>query len=561
MASGVRSHWIAYAVAAAFGWLAASFQIQNTSIGWHLASGRWILEHGAVPRADPFSFTARGTPWVDHEWLFQTAAARLERAGGPGALVLARGLWAALLAALLVRVSLLGGLDPLAALLLSVVCVWGARPRFFIRPELFTLLLVPALVALFLFRSRLRTAVFLAAAAVMVLVGANAHAGILIAAPLLAALLCGELLGAWRAAGWDRRALLSGASGVAVAALVPLLNPAGWKLYKIPLEITELVGRDTIPNPEWISPSLLQAPALYIATALALLVLALGERAPQRWILLLLSAALAFRYVRNLGLFFVLLPLALAPALARLPGFGGGTAEGIGRLVRRALQGAAWALPPLVGLGFLVEQGRPFGFRLDPDFYPIAACDFLERKRLPRIHLFNDVKFGGYLLERFHPPQTVFLDDRNEIHAPLLAEIFGLLRRSDVRGWERLLERYRIDTALVRYTPHLTQVLGPDRRPRVPRSFSALWFPDRRWALVYWDDVAMVLVRRAGADPAWLQRHAYRAVRPDDVEYLRRGLAAGWIDRDLFVRELGRKLAEQPDCVRARRLLELASKP
>ena len=553
---------IAYCVAAAFGFLAASFQLQNTSIGWHLACGRWILDHGAVPRADAFSFTAQGTPWIDHEWLFQVVAAAIEGAGGPAALVLWRGLWIALLAVLLVRIGLQSGLHHLAALLLAVLCIWGARLRFFVRPELFTLLIAPCVVALFLERHKFRALPFYGALAALMVVGGNAHAGILIVPPLLAALLFGELAYGWRSGRVDRSQLASGAGAVALAAAVPLLNPYGWKLYWVPIEITNLVGRDYILNPEWISPAPLQTPGLYLAFGAALLLLLLArDRSPLRWILLLAAGALAFRYVRNLGLFFVLLPLAVAPALAKLPGCGRQAAEGSARLVRRALQGAAWALPPLVALGFIVDQERPFGFQFDAGYYPIAACDFLQRERLPAARLYNDVKFGGYLLERFFPPRTVFIDDRNEIHEPLLRRIFSILRRSDTRGWERLLAGYSIDTALVRYVPQLTEVLGPDRRPRIPRSFSALWFPARRWALVYWDDVAMVLVRRAGADPDSLGAKEYRVVRPDDLEYLRRGLAAGWLDRAAFLAELRRKLKEQPDCQRARLLLTLAQQP
>ncbi len=47
------------------------FEIANTSIGWHLATGDWILANRAFIHADPFSFTSGGAPWIDHEWLFQ----------------------------------------------------------------------------------------------------------------------------------------------------------------------------------------------------------------------------------------------------------------------------------------------------------------------------------------------------------------------------------------------------------------------------------------------------------------------------------------------------------
>jgi hypothetical protein len=36
---------------------------------WHLAAGRWIVEHGRVPDADPFSHSMPGASWTAREWL------------------------------------------------------------------------------------------------------------------------------------------------------------------------------------------------------------------------------------------------------------------------------------------------------------------------------------------------------------------------------------------------------------------------------------------------------------------------------------------------------------
>lgn len=36
---------------------------------WHIATGRWVLEHGGVPNSDPFSHTIPGADWHAHEWL------------------------------------------------------------------------------------------------------------------------------------------------------------------------------------------------------------------------------------------------------------------------------------------------------------------------------------------------------------------------------------------------------------------------------------------------------------------------------------------------------------
>jgi hypothetical protein len=40
---------------------------------WHLSTGRWIVEHKAVPHEDPFSFTEKKAPWVLTQWLGSTS--------------------------------------------------------------------------------------------------------------------------------------------------------------------------------------------------------------------------------------------------------------------------------------------------------------------------------------------------------------------------------------------------------------------------------------------------------------------------------------------------------
>src|SRR5215471_14864462 len=49
---------------------------------WHIALGRWIFEHHAVPTTDPFSATLQGTHWVAFEWLSQIAFAFAYGLGG-----------------------------------------------------------------------------------------------------------------------------------------------------------------------------------------------------------------------------------------------------------------------------------------------------------------------------------------------------------------------------------------------------------------------------------------------------------------------------------------------
>ncbi|MGB0043097.1 MAG: hypothetical protein WBP91_07965, partial [Terriglobales bacterium] len=36
----------------------------DNDMGWHLATGRWVVEHRQIPRTDVLSFPSAGTPWM-----------------------------------------------------------------------------------------------------------------------------------------------------------------------------------------------------------------------------------------------------------------------------------------------------------------------------------------------------------------------------------------------------------------------------------------------------------------------------------------------------------------
>lgn len=515
------------------------FEIANTSIGWHLASGDWILAHRAFLHSDPFSFTSGGAPWIDHEWLFQVGVAIAYSLGGAPALVALRALAIGVLAVMLLVIGVRSGLSPAAALLLSALCVVGARGRFFVRPELATLVIVPAAVWIFLRRQRYSSPLWLMALAGIMVIGANTHGGVLVVPPLLGGIVVAEAAQMACSRRWQPAMLGSGVGAVAVTVGALLVNPYGWHLLTVPFRLSHLVSLDHIPNPEWIMSSPARVPAFYTAVVATAVVLALRERRLAYWALFLIAAALAVRHIRNVGLFFVLLPVAVAPALATWsPLTAGG--EPTTRDRRRARLLAVAAVAALV-LAVVTSPRPRFGIGFAQDFYPDSACAFLDAEGLPQHQLYNDVRFGGYLIHRYGPRRQVFQDDRNEIHEPLLRRIWEIFRASDVSAWSEMLAGYDADTALVRYHPPIT-VTDPSGNLLGVRGFSVLWFPADTWALVYWDDIAMVFVRRQIAPAEWLHRHEYRVIRPDDLAELEQRVTVDAGFRAAVAHELERAL-------------------
>jgi len=109
--------------------------VVDNDVFWHLATGRLIWATGAVPHADPFSWTAPGRAWIAHEWLTETVLYPLYAHGGYPALML---VWAFVITAAFAvsyaTARLLGATRPLAVGVTGLAAIasdhtWGVRPQ------------------------------------------------------------------------------------------------------------------------------------------------------------------------------------------------------------------------------------------------------------------------------------------------------------------------------------------------------------------------------------------------------------------------------------------------
>jgi hypothetical protein len=145
---------LAAAALTAYAATAAVVPLVNNDIWIHLTTGGLILDEGAVPQVDRYSFTAAGNRYVPHEWLAAVLYATAERAAGlPGVHVVAKvlptfAIAATLLAAVAATRAPWGLALPVLVLALTVL-----RYRVLARPELLALPLLLATVAL-LWRDR-----------------------------------------------------------------------------------------------------------------------------------------------------------------------------------------------------------------------------------------------------------------------------------------------------------------------------------------------------------------------------------------------------------------------
>lgn len=551
-----------------FAAVAGTVRLKAYDLFWHLASGRWILEHGALPRTDPFRFTSRDVPWVDHEWLFQVVIAGLERLWGLPSLVVGLAVLVVALATLLFTSLRRAGAPAAGAALVVLVAVLGARGRFFLRPELASLFLLPLSISLLQWFRRTGIRVPALVLPALVVLWVNFHPGALLAPGVTAAYLVGT-----RLPGGRRPVPLGWVLGLpALTFLALLANPYGAGVFTVPFGIAEALRGLPGTNPEWLPVWKEPAPFLFffcgVAALLGLAVLA-AVRAkrldPATGLVALLLAVLASTGLRHQGLFFVGAAFFAGEILADLSRLRDPNQESrpLGKLLvpLACLLAAFWCvLPPSRG-PLRPRQGafRP-GFGIEPGRFPEKAVDDLvkrQREGQPVGNLYNDVAFGGYLLWRLYPPRQVFIDARNEVNPGLFHELAAA--RASEEGWTALLARYGIDGALVRYDDRPRQVLAPPAVPGGPpqiehHTTNALFFPRDRFALVYWDDVAMIFLRRTPERAALLEGEEYRFIHPEDWRATVAEAEADPFFRAAALEEIERRLREDPGVTRALQL-------
>jgi hypothetical protein len=534
-----------YGIALALG-LAAAFglclgPIQNPDLPWHLAAGRWMAENVQVPRQDCFSWTKAGTPWIDFEWGSQLAFYALYRAGGNAALWLFKA----------------AGFFSLALLLLALLRAWGigglwpglAAPAFMaallqsqdVRPELFSLMAL--MLQLFLLeRRRLglplpKAPLLLAAHAGLYAAWANLHSGFPTGLGLCAVYAAADLLPprepprgpgpmAWAAAGL----------------LGTFLNPWGLRLYAVFADhwehralLRELVmewGRPRIGN---IYQTLYW---LLIAFSFSgfLLAAARGEAVAAEHAAAAavfgLFSSLAFRTTAYATILVFPLGLRCWHAMDCPPGL---------RRARAASLAAALAF--LAWRAGIIVRHEGFLRTIAPcRGEPAGAAAFLraEKRVLSGLNFYNPYDWGGYLDWALFPDYKVFMDGRY-IFIHVLASADAALSTPVAFG--KFLDRRGIDLALISNDNRMTGF-----RDVLPaRPFAAYAMPGREWALLYWDSLAEVLVRRSKAPPFWLASREYKHLKPRDLRTLGLRVESGEVRLQEVEAEIGRYKREIGD--------------
>lgn len=546
--------------------LAALHRVVSDDLWWRFGAAEWMLHHGRVLDHEIASWTAAGAPWYDYEWAYDLLVLGLWRLGGGHALAVSTMVLALGAGWLLYLALRRAGAEPVLAAVFLWLALFVARGRLQARPEMITMLLLPLVVwLLWRFRSTGASgALWLLVPAMAV--WANLHPGFLFGLGLLGLALVGETVE------WLRPGVSAedhGAIGARILVIGRLTMACGAASLATPrplgphwLALESFLGFRALGfrNLEW-EPMPFGADTwpFWLLLIGTVLLLALDLRRAHAADVLSVAAfgLLAVQTQRSAALLALVAPPVAAASLRRLQPIPlGGRASAGGRAVVHAALALAALL--LVPAALRTPVGPP-GVGMSWGRVPVEAASWVAREG-PHGRLFHHYRLGGYLGWRFGEGRPVFVDGKHIPYLPVLEE----MRRAMEEGYEAFqafLEDRGVEVAVLHYEqPPAPVVYGTDPETGEPRTgrraWSRVWFRQADWALVHWDDVAMVKVRRRGPNLWLAEAHEIRHLDPEDWRYQVAEVAAGHLDAGPILRDLEAKLARDPGSARARFLMD-----
>lgn len=157
----------------------------------------------------------------------------------------------------------------------------------------------------------------------------------------------------------------------------------------------------------------------------------------------------------------------------------------------------------LIGLvkGTPFDGGRKiFGIGVEYKHVPEGALKYLDKNGIYG-RVFNIFEWGGYIIWRDFPKRTVFVDPRGYLPSGLHEKINLAMGRPNLL--DSLENKYEFDVVLTGY---------PEVSMNADNIDLALLHPG--WALVYWDDNALVYLKKDGKYREVVNRDIYNFIKP-----------------------------------------------
>jgi len=499
--------------------------VADPDMGWHLATGRWVVQHHAVPSTDVLSFTTPGRPWIYPPFAGVLMYLIFTLSGYAGLSV-----FCAL--ACVGTVAYLTRRRDLASLCMAMFAVDAIALRTGPRADLFSTVFLALLFGeLWAFHRGWSQRLWLLP--VIMFLWVNLHPGFLLGLAIIAAYLlleaCDLPFAARRAAVGQR--LRRAAPWLAASILVTFINPWGPKLHSAALAIAGFGGQQQQGSfnsgamilellPVRFSSHMLRQMidlrdaengwVWLMAIAVVVIIIALGRKQVGAAVIQAAALYFAAEHQRYIGLFCVVTVIVggsvlseIAQAGAAVSGQRAGIPEHMPLVVPAALATAFVCLvagvTALRGADFISNRthvvkttGESFGVG-EAHWLPERAASFIRREQLPG-NIFEEYDVGGFAAWRLGPEYPDFIDGR--FGAMLGQQQKMLSSPPDSELWQSAADQWQLNVLL----------LSEGGGRALDRLYTTDFCRSANWRPIYMDEVSLVLLRNTPGNRPWIDR-------------------------------------------------------
>ena len=467
-----------------------SFVTADPDLWGHIKFGEGIWRAKGIVRVDPYSFTAYGQPWINHEWLSEIIFYLTYRHLGDAGLLFGKLSIGLFIVAVLSKICAIRKQNPIVYSTITVLAISVISPGFMIRPQVFSFLFFSLfLYVLHQFFSERRNLLFLLPCLMALWV--NLHGGFLMGWTLLITVVTWKTLTHFI---FGKKTKQLGALWMwtLIASAATLLNPYGYKLLVFLYKTLSLPRQIS----EWNPVSLLDLshPNLKLLALLFFTTLCKKPKQNEGWELVACAMTLiaSFCHGRHMPFFGIMVAPYLVFQLSALisdiqPRFPKLTFTRTSQNLVAIFLGILIAYQTYTGIRrYVISNCRII---VDPETYPVAAVRFLRLNNIQG-NLLLPFDWGEYAIWKLYPGCKVSVDGRFRTVYPEPVIQAHFIPRNDQAGWKTLIEKYPSDIILSRQTPF----------------YQALIEQGSKWIYVYSDPIAIVLLRNSQKNKEALQR-------------------------------------------------------
>lgn len=447
---------------------------EDGDLGRHITIGKYILNHWTIPTRDIFSHTMTGERLVPHEWLAQLIFGGLHAIAGLSGDVLLVALLIATTFSMSYRAIQQRNVFRIVAFLVAALAAYTSSIHWLARPHIFTFMFV----ALWSYQLENKSSKIWLFPLIM-LIWANTHGAFIFGFIILAAHLAGWFLDFTQKREAKATGIKLGIIGITSFGAT-FINPSGWHLWDVSMGYmrSRFLIDQTV---EYQSPNfhIWSMWPFLIMLILFLLGLGFGGKLKAHEAFLLAGwTALSLYNARNIPIFAIITApyigqliqsvIEKSQALQKTDQNIANLEQGMNGIVFNALA---------ITIMLFATQPNPAD-QFNPKVFPVDAVNWLEQNPQEG-KMFNYFTWGGYILYRMWPEQTVFIDGQTDFYGENLTRNYESILKGSP-NWDKDLRTYNVNWIIV---------------PNKSGLANAVQF-DSNWQVVYKDNLTIIFSRK-----------------------------------------------------------------